>query len=74
MKLALDTIAGLGAQGDSKSAVLKALFATSARHSLLGTYGFDRNGDTTLRSYGLYRAGANGDPVFLRMLTPTKVL
>ena len=31
MKLGLDTIASLGAQGNSKSAVLKALFATTAR-------------------------------------------
>ena len=35
MKLGLDTI---GAQGDSKAAVLKALFATTARQSVLGTY------------------------------------
>ena len=32
MKLGLDTIASLGAQGNSKSAVLKALFATTARN------------------------------------------
>ena len=55
MKLGLDTIAGLGAQGNSKSAVLKALFATKNRSSVLGTYGFDSNGDTTLKSYGLYK-------------------
>src|SRR5207302_2344886 len=46
MKLGLDTIASLGAQGNSKSAVLKALFSTTARSSVLGTYGFDKNGDT----------------------------
>ena len=71
MKLALDTIKGLGAQGNSKSAVLKALFATTARHSVLGTYGFDKNGDTTLKSYGLYKVGPNGDLVFYKTLTPT---
>ena len=55
MKLGLDTVAKLGAQGNSKSAVLKALFATTNRNSVLGTYGFNKNGDTTLKSYGLYK-------------------
>jgi branched-chain amino acid transport system substrate-binding protein len=74
MKLGLDTISGLGAQGNSKSAVLKALFATTARKSVLGTYGFDKNGDTTLKSYGLYKVGSNGEPVFSKTLTPTKTV
>jgi branched-chain amino acid transport system substrate-binding protein len=74
MKLGLSTIAGLGADGDSRSALLSALFSTTDRHSVLGTYGFDRNGDTTLRSYGLYRVGPSGDPVFVRTITPTHVL
>ena len=74
MKLGLDTIAGLGAQGNSKSAVLKALFATTARPSVLGVYGFDQNGDTTLKSYGLYKIGADGEPVFYKTLTPPKTV
>ena len=74
MKLGLDTISSLGAQGNSKSAVLKALFALTARKSVLGTYGFDKNGDTTLKSYGLYKVGSDGNPVFFKTLTPTKVL
>ena len=74
MKLGLDTIRSLGAQGNSKSAVLKALFATTARQSVLGVYGFDKNGDTTLKSYGLYKVGSNGEPVFYKTLTPTKTL
>ena len=74
MKLGLDTIKGLGAQGNSKSAVLKALFATTARSSVLGIYGFDKNGDTTLKSYGLYKVGSNGEPVFYKTITPTKTL
>ena len=74
MKLGLDTIASLGAQGNSKSAVLKALFATTARNSVLGTYGFDKNGDTTLKAYGLYKVGTNGEPVFVKTITPTKTL
>jgi branched-chain amino acid transport system substrate-binding protein len=74
MKLGLDTIKSLGAQGNSKSAVLKALFATTARQSVLGVYGFDKNGDTTLKSYGLYKVGSNGEPVFYKTLTPTKTV
>jgi len=74
MKLGLDTIAKLGAQGNSKSDVLKALFATTARNSVLGTYGFDKNGDTTLKSYGLYKVGPNGEPVFFKTITPTKTV
>jgi branched-chain amino acid transport system substrate-binding protein len=74
MKLGLDTIAKLGAQGNSKSDVLKALFATTQRNSVLGTYGFDKNGDTTLKSYGLYKVGSNGEPVFSKTITPTKTV
>ncbi len=29
---------------------------------MLGTYGFDANGDTTLKSYGLYKVGPDGNP------------
>src|SRR5580692_468094 len=71
MKLGLDTIASLGANGDNKADVLKALFAIKDRHSVIGTYGFDANGDTTLKSYGLYSANKTGDLVFKRTLTPT---
>ena len=74
MKLGLDTVAKLGAQGNSKSAVLKALFATTNRNSVLGTYGFNKDGDTTLKSYGLYKVDSSGEPVFYKTLTPTKVL
>ena len=74
MKLGLETIKGLGAQGNSKSAVLAALFATKAAPSVLGTFGFNANGDTTLKSYGLYKVGSNGEPVFFKTVTPTKTV
>jgi branched-chain amino acid transport system substrate-binding protein len=64
MKLGLDTIAAAGAKGNDKAAVLAALFATKSRDSVLGKYGFDANGDTTLTSYGLYKVDAKGDPLF----------
>ena len=74
MKLGLSTIARLGAEGDSKSDVRTALFSTTDRHSVLGTYSFDQNGDTTLRSYGLYKVGPSGNPTFVRTITPPHVL
>jgi len=73
MELGLNTIASLGANGDNKADVLKALFAVKDRSSVLGTYGFDKNGDTTLTAYGLYKVGSNGDPVFYKTITPTQV-
>ena len=74
MKLGLDTISKLGAQGSDKAAVLKALFATQNRSSVLGSYGFDANGDTTLKSYGLYKVDSTGNPVFYKTITPTKTV
>jgi branched-chain amino acid transport system substrate-binding protein len=73
MKLVLDTIKGLGSQGDSKSAVLKALFATKNRQSVLGPYSFDKNGDTTLKAYGLYKV-VNGQLKFYKTLTPAHIV
>jgi branched-chain amino acid transport system substrate-binding protein len=73
MKLGLDTIKSLGPKGNDKNAILSALFAIKNRKSVLGTYGFDKNGDTTLKSYGLYKVGSDGDPVFFKTLTPTKI-
>ena len=69
MQLALRTIAKLGAQGNSKSAVVAALFATKNYAGAIGTYGFDANGDTTLKSYGLYNVGSDGNPVFAKTIT-----
>jgi branched-chain amino acid transport system substrate-binding protein len=71
MKLGLDTIAKAG---PSKSAVLSALFATKSRASVLGTYGFNQYGDTTLKSYGLYKVDKTGEPVFYKSITPAKTV
>jgi branched-chain amino acid transport system substrate-binding protein len=72
MKLGLDTIAALGAQGNLKADVLSALFATRGRSSPIGTYGFNRNGEITLGSYGLYQF-RGGAPVFSQPLAPSRV-
>jgi branched-chain amino acid transport system substrate-binding protein len=39
----------------TRDRVVTALFATRDRDSVLGRYGVDANGDTTLTDYGLYR-------------------
>jgi branched-chain amino acid transport system substrate-binding protein len=51
-RLALDAIerSGTGEKAD----VIKALFDTKDRQSVLGTYSIDENGDTTLTDYGVY--------------------
>ncbi len=53
MSLALDAIKR-SKTGD-KADVIKALFATKDRQSVLGTYSIDQNGDTTLTDYGAYK-------------------
>ena len=52
MSLALDAIER-SKTGD-KADIIKALFATKDRQSVLGTYSIDENGDTTLTDYGIY--------------------
>jgi branched-chain amino acid transport system substrate-binding protein len=78
MSLGLDTIKSLGKNGNNRADVVKALFAIKKRMSVIGTYGFNANGDTTLKSYGVYTVGASGanqgDPVFSESVTPAHVL
>jgi branched-chain amino acid transport system substrate-binding protein len=52
MELALDAIKR-SKTGD-KADVVKALFSTKDRHSVLGNYSIDANGDTSLTDYGVY--------------------
>ncbi len=53
MRLALDAIerSGTGEKAD----IISALFDTTDRQSVLGTYSIDENGDTTLTDYGVYK-------------------
>jgi branched-chain amino acid transport system substrate-binding protein len=52
MRLALDAIQR--SKTGSKEDIIKALFDTKDRSSVLGTYSIDENGDTTLTDYGVY--------------------
>jgi branched-chain amino acid transport system substrate-binding protein len=51
MRLITDAYAG-GAR--DKAGVLGSLRAVNGRPGVIGTYGFDANGDTTLKTFGLY--------------------
>lgn len=64
MQLVLDTIKNGGADASTRDGFLKALLATKDRNSVLGTYSFDENGDTTLTDYGLYNVGPDGNPTY----------
>jgi branched-chain amino acid transport system substrate-binding protein len=58
MSLMLSAIARATDRGTEvvrRSKVVAAIFATRGRRSVLGTYNIDRNGDTTLHRYGVYR-------------------
>jgi len=52
MELALDAIKR--SKTGEKADVVKALFSTKDRKSVLGTYSIDANGDTSLTDYGVY--------------------
>jgi len=58
MSIILDAIQrGVDQNGGkaSRQAVIDAFFSTKGRESVLGTYDIDKNGDTTLTDYGLYK-------------------
>jgi branched-chain amino acid transport system substrate-binding protein len=67
MALALDALKRAGAQANDREAVLKALFATKNRKSVLGTYSIDPNGDTSLTDYGLYEV-KDGLPSYVKKI------
>jgi branched-chain amino acid transport system substrate-binding protein len=52
MRLALDAIDR--SKTGEKADIIKAIFSTKDRSSVLGTYSIDENGDTTLTDYGIY--------------------
>jgi branched-chain amino acid transport system substrate-binding protein len=63
MALLLDAIRRAGGDGDDRDAVIDEVLSTQDRHSVLGTYSIDGNGDTTLDTVSGYRV-SDGLPVF----------
>jgi branched-chain amino acid transport system substrate-binding protein len=62
MQLVIDVLKRAEDPTDRQS-VVDALFQTKGRKSVLGTYDIDKNGDTTLTDYGVYRI-KDGELVF----------
>jgi branched-chain amino acid transport system substrate-binding protein len=65
MQLALDAIRR--SKTGQKADIVKALFATKDRHSALGTYSIDKNGDTTLTEMAL-EGVENGQLKFIKVI------
>jgi branched-chain amino acid transport system substrate-binding protein len=63
MNLALDAIKRAGANGNDRQKVIDQLFATKDKSSVLGTYSINKDGDTSITDYGLYKI-VNGQAVF----------
>jgi branched-chain amino acid transport system substrate-binding protein len=70
MALALDALKRAGDKANDRDAVLKALFSTKDRQSVLGTYSIDKNGDTSLTDYGLYDI-KDGLPNYVKKIAAT---
>jgi branched-chain amino acid transport system substrate-binding protein len=71
MSLMLDAIRRAtdnGRKSVQRSKVVSALFARGYHQSVLGPFGIESNGDTTIHSYGVYKV-ANGRMVFVRTAT-----
>jgi branched-chain amino acid transport system substrate-binding protein len=54
MSLILDAIERAGDKGNDRDEVLKQIFNTKNRKSVLGTYSIDSTGDTSITDYGVY--------------------
>ncbi len=67
MALALDVLKRAGDKANDRAEVVKQLFATKDRESVLGTYSIDPSGDTTLTDYGLYVI-ENGQPTYSKKI------
>jgi len=67
MSLILDAIKRAGSDGNDRQKVIDQLFSTKDRSSVLGTYSIDKDGDTTLTDYGLYKI-VDGQPTFDKVI------
>jgi branched-chain amino acid transport system substrate-binding protein len=67
MSVVLEAIRRAGGRGNDRTAVIRGFFATHERHSVLGAYSIQPNGETTLSVYGVDRV-RGGKPVFYRAI------
>ena len=66
MLSAVSTATDHGRRTAVRSNIVKAIFSTRGRRGVVGTYSIDRNGDTTLRRYGIWRI-RGGRLAFVRL-------
>jgi branched-chain amino acid transport system substrate-binding protein len=71
MSLILDAIEKAGDKGNDRDEVLKQLFATKNRKSVLGTYSMDSTGDSSITDYGVYKI-KDGKLVFFKVIKAQK--
>jgi len=71
MALLLNAMQRAGAKASDRAEVVRQIFATRTRESVLGTYSIDANGDTTLPYYGGYRV-SKGRLAFDRLLNSAR--
>lgn len=71
---ATDVVLDAIARSDgTRRSVVAQLFKTHVSNGILGTFGFDRNGDTTAPAITVYRV-VHGKPVVFRVVTPPRAL
>jgi branched-chain amino acid transport system substrate-binding protein len=63
MSLGLDAMKRAGAQCSDRATIIKKVFETKNKKSVLGTYSIDKDGDTTVNEFGRYLV-KNGKLVF----------
>ena len=71
--MANPTASANGTKSFTRQDVVKQLLATKNRSSILGTYSFDNEGDTSLTTYGLYTI-KGGKLVFDHPIKTTSLL
>ena len=64
-------LAVINAGGTDKKRFVSRLFAIDY-NGALGRFSFDKNGDSTLTDYGVYKVGPSGDPVFSKVIKGPK--
>ncbi len=66
MSVVLESIRRAGLQGNDRQDVIESFFATRDRHSVIGTYSMQPDGETTLTRYAIDRV-VGGRAVFYRV-------
>jgi branched-chain amino acid transport system substrate-binding protein len=70
MTLVLDAVRSSGARGNDRQTVIDRVFATRDRHSVIGRYSVESDGETTLSPYAVDRV-SDGRAVFDRTIAVT---